>query len=155
MGERQLGTVGRNLRRLLDRENARRHARGEKPMSYVALAKAAGVTKSTVTNLILGYREDANNSTIRGFAQALGCTPNDLNNEHGAADPAWFLAFLEDPETAQLNLSREEEEHLLSLPPATWESIPPTSTTLRTIVLELRRKRLSQGHDRGSSSRAL
>jgi transcriptional regulator with XRE-family HTH domain len=132
--------VGRNLRRLLDRENARRRARGEKAMSYTALAKAAGVTKSTVTNLILGYRADANNTTIRGLAKALNVTPNDLNQEHGTSDPAWFLAFLEDAETARIHVTRAEEDQLLAMPPATWEGIPPTPTTLRTIILELRKR---------------
>lgn len=64
------GTVGRNLRRI----------RAARKLSTYKLAKAAGVSRQTISGIELGYdaQTDTKLSTLTQLANALGCEVRDL-----------------------------------------------------------------------------
>lgn len=129
------GIVGTNLRRLRQAHVPR--------LSKAELARLAGVSSSTISNIELGYIVEPNPVTIGMLAKVLGVTTADLMEEHGQSplDDAieafrtspWFQTVPGGPVTD------EEIRWLRSFPSGTWGVLAPNPEALHHMIIALRR----------------
>ena len=116
------GIVGVNTRRL-------RIAKGA---TQTELAKAAGLSRSTIIAVELGKYKGMNWDTVNAIAQALGVTTDDLKNVRAERGPsaAYVDAFMASDWSKPLRPTPSEVAWLEQLPELVWFGEEPTAETV-------------------------
>jgi len=125
---RRPGPVGANLKRLRD----------QRDMSQRALAEKAGVHPITISKLETGVSQDADLSTIRALAGALGVHDSDITGTLAHSPAPLVDEYVQSP-WASIDKPTVEELHWLrSLPGIVFRGVAPTAEAVHHLLLARR-----------------
>lgn len=117
--------------------------RNDQGLSQIAVAKAAGISRSTVAALEGGRYRSVDTTTVLGLAKALGVDPGELLGRPAEEAPSDEIVdeFLSSPWKNAVSPTDEEIRWLRSLPLVFWAGMRATPEAVADVIKVRRQHR--------------